>query len=132
MGRDTLLLETMTSTMLSGLSTLRCSRSFATVVVKPHVPMIKFRKNQPQTETNNSSQTPAIATPARYIEKQKKLDTEKTDEETSIINKPFMKNAIFTCHNIQDVLLFAGYEWKGEQQDKKKKKNKKKKDKSND
>ena len=39
---------------------------------------------------------------ARYREKQTKLDIEKTNEETSIINKPFMKNAIFTCHNIQE------------------------------
>merc|ERR1711944_349334 len=67
MGRVTLLLETMSSTMLSGLSTLRCARSFATMVVKPHVPMIKFRKNQPQTETNlGSTEAPAIATPGVY------------------------------------------------------------------
>merc|ERR1712117_476593 len=51
--------------MSVSIPTIRLARSFATAVVKPHVPMIKFRKGQ-QEVSHTSTATPAPAAPGVY------------------------------------------------------------------
>ena len=57
------------------------------------------------------------------LKKVKKV-VEEESKPSSVMEEPFMKNAMFTCHNIQDLLFFAGYEWSGKEQKKKKKRKK--------
>jgi len=52
------------------ITSLRISRCFATAVVKPHVPMIKFRKGQSPIISDSQApvtpQTEAVAAPGVY------------------------------------------------------------------
>ncbi|XKL62112.1 hypothetical protein PGB90_001945 [Kerria lacca] len=90
---------------------------------KKIIPKRKESKNSTQSESSSSEKITKKVKKSTPNVLQKREGKSKTKNLVDIFNEHAIKNAYYTCHNVQDLLKIRGFPWP--ELMKKKKKNKK-------